>query len=119
MCYQPVFMILNVIFKQLMCNDDIFTHKFTKVFYIISGEFSIMCDHFQAKVNGGYAGLALAIFAKIIVIKAPMKGAKHILNLPVQSLQVWWITKFVKKYGITFNFRNLQSCLVGINKYLQ
>ena len=48
-----------------------------------------------------------------------VKITKHFFNLLVQLCQVGRIAKFVKKNSISFNFRNLEPDLVGIDQCLQ
>jgi hypothetical protein len=49
----------------------------------------------------------------------PVKLTEHSFNLFVHLFQVRGCTESVEENGITFNFRNLQPHLVGIDQDLQ
>ena len=48
-----------------------------------------------------------------------VKLTEHFFNLLIQLGQVGRIAKFVKKNSVSFNFRNLEPDLIGINQGLQ
>src|SRR5258706_3177281 len=112
--YQPIFMLVNIIFQKLVCNNNIPADQLIEISYIIARKLTIVCNNLQCKIDCRSTGLAITKATNIINGKMPVKFAKHFLYLLVQFLQIRSFTKFVKKNGITFNFSNFKSYLSGI-----
>src|SRR5258706_6734398 len=112
-------MIRYIILQKLVRNDNIFSDQLIEPLYIEWREFSIMCDYLQTKIGSRDTSLALTDFAAIIRYQIFMKFPEHLLHLFIQRFQFLWLTKFVKKNGVSLNFRNFKTDLVGPDQYLQ
>jgi hypothetical protein len=78
-----------------------------------------MGDDLQGKIDGRYAGMALAKTVVLIGHQMAVKSTEHFGYLLVQRLQIRRFSVFVKENGIPFNFRYFQPDLVGIDQDFQ
>src|SRR4026207_1748296 len=74
---QPIFMLFIIVFQKLVGNNDIFSDQLAEIFYVITRELAVVCDHFKCKFNSSCTGLALAKPAMIIGNKMFVKFTKH------------------------------------------
>ena len=112
-------MLFNLILEKPVSHNHIFADQLVEIPDSVAGEFPVVCDDFERKINGRITGLAVTVTVVVIRQQMPVELAERLLNLPVHLFQAWHLTESVKENGIAFDFGNLQPHLVGIDQDLQ
>src|SRR5712671_5353084 len=68
---QPVFVLLDVVFQELVSDDDVLADELIELLDLVAGKFSIMSDDFQGKVESSGTGFALTIAVLLVGNKIP------------------------------------------------